>query len=754
MRTFAHLSGHSEYSSSSNATIKALVAAAAADGQTALALTDTNLTAAPLFRDEARRHGIKPVIGLDVRLIDDRRLSDDQPVYHLTLLAENRTGWHSLVALYNSSAVPGRSQQFVDYELLSRHADGLIALTGGRRGPIDTYLHENNADTARTNFTRLEAALGTGRVFLEASFPGAAQLLTGVFMGKTAHVVATGRYRQVAETDTAARKTLLDIRAGKSGLGYGEGGWLRTEAEMREQAPDSKAWQDAVTLASTVADAIEYDAIPEPGGNLASFPEPADFQNEGEYLRHLAFRGAASRYDEIPFEVIERLNAELEVIISKGAADSILIAHDLITWCADNDILTGARGNSSSSLVLYCLGITDINPLTYGLRYERFLRPGRTELTGLDIDIQSSRKQDAHGYLADRWPNRVARAATHSRVKAETWIRRGLVSEEKAALVEGRLQNRHIHPCALVIAPRDLADTVPVLPDRRSGHEHELPITNWDAQTLTNEGYLVLNLLGSSTLDVIAKTAAQARLDRAAPVRLGLLLPDGDGDLYADSTPAAWDLFAKGDADGVFLLGADDAVAAAKTARPRNLTDMAALLALYGKEERLNRYLSARINRPRLRYYHLEHLAADESEQSWLCQVLAPTHGEIVFQEQVMDLFASVGGFSGVEAEGAWRFLAKKSPDWMTLRAKFIEGAVREQYDRAGTRYSMAFSEATAGRVFDLIIESGPCLFSSSHAHAYARHAFQTAWLRTHFPEAFQRVLDEVQPHRRRPATA
>lgn len=753
MRTFAHLSGHSEYSSDSNATIKELVAAAAADGQTSLALTDTNLTAAPFFRDEARRHGIKPIIGLDVKWVENRHWEDRQKVFNLTLLAEDRSGWHSLVAIYNSAAVPGRSQAFVDYELLSRYAEGLIVLTGGRRGPIDTFLHENDADTARTNLTKLEAAVGPGRVFLEASFPGAAQLLTGVFMGKMVHVVATGRYRQVAEADTEARETLLDIRAGKGGFGYGESGWLRTAVEMRQQAPD-KAWQDAVTTAATIADAIHYDAIPEPGGNQALFPAPAGFRSEGEYLRHLAFRGAGSRFDEIPFEVIERLNAELEVIISKGAAHSILIAHDLIQWCADNGILTGARGHSSSSLVLFCLGITDINPLTYGLRYERFLRPERTELPGLDIDIQASRRQDAHGYLAKRWPDRVARAATHSQVKAETWIGRGLVSKEKTALVEGRFLTRHIHPCALVIAPRDLTDHLPALPDRRPGHEHELPVANWEPQTLLNEGYLVLNLLGSSTLDVIAQTAEKARLNRKGPVHLGLLLPDGDGDLYPGSTPAAWDLITKGDTDGVFQLGVDDAVAAAKAAQPRNLTDMAALIALYGKEERLNRYLAARKNRHPFHYHHLEHLTSDVSEKSWLIRTLEPTHGEIVFQEQVMDLFVIVGGFSGVDAVWAWRFLAKKSPDWMTLREKFIEGAVQEQYDRTGARYSMAFSKETAERVFDLMIESVPCLFSASHAHAYARHTIQTAWLRAHFPEEFQAVLDEVQPRRPRPTTA
>ncbi|ACL42384.1 DNA-directed DNA polymerase (plasmid) [Pseudarthrobacter chlorophenolicus A6] len=747
MGTFVHLNGHSEYSSDSNATIKELVAAAAADGQGALALTDTNLAAAPLLRAEARRHGIKPIIGLDVRLVENRHSTDHQQVFHLTLLAENRTGWHNLVALYNSSAVPGRSQSFVDHELLALHADGLIALTGGRRGPVEAFLDLNDADTARANFARLESTLGTGRVFLEASSPESAQLLTGVFMGRAVHVVATGRYRQTALEDTEARQTLMDIRAGKEGRGYGEGGWLRTESEMRRQAPDSQAWQNAVTIAATVGDAIHYDAIPEPGGNMPSFAVPDGFQSSGEYLRHLTFRGAGSRFDEISFEAIERLNNELEVIISKGAADSILITHDLIKWCTDNDILTGARGNSSSSLVLYCLGITDINPLTYGLRYERFLRPGRTEIPGLDIDIQASRMQDAHGYLSKRWPDRVARAATHSRVKADTWTRRGLVSEEKAALVDGRFLNRNIHPCAVVIAARDLTDQLPVLPDRRAGHEHELPVANWEAQTLLNEGYLVLNLLGSATLDVVAQAAALARLDRGSPVHLGLLLPVGD-DLYARSTPAAWDLITAGDTDGVFGLGAEEAVAAAKLARPRNLTDMAVLTALSGKEERRNRYLTARINRPRLRYYHLEHLTSEESEQAYLCRILAPTHGELVFQEQVMDLFSTVGGFSDVDAEGAWRFLAKKPRDWSGLREKFLAGAVQEKRGRAGDPYSMVFSAGTAEQVFDLIMEAVPFLFSASHAHAYAVRTFQTAWLRAHFPEAFQRVLDEVQPRR------
>jgi DNA polymerase-3 subunit alpha len=587
MGTFVHLNGHSEYSSDSNAQINQIVAAAAANGQRALALTDTNLVGAPHFREEAQRHGIKPIIGLDVRLVDDRRVSEPGSIHHLTLLAQNRTGWHNLVALYNAAAVPERRQSIVDYDLLGLYAEGLVVLTGGREGPIVSYLHEGKPETARENLTRLERAMGAWRVFLEASNPADAALLSAAFESPYMPVVATGQYRQVGESDSEGRKAIMNILAGRKGWGSrGPAMWLRTEAEMRELAADSLSWQNAIATAGKIADAIDYDVIPERGRNTPLFPVPEGFPNPEEYLRHLAFRGAASRFDEIPFEVIERLNGELEIIAAKeGAADTVLVAHDVIKWCADNGIFTAPRGNSSGSMVLYCLEMTDLNPLSYGLLFERFLRPERSDLPALDFDVQASRKQDVHDYLGHRWPARMARAAAHAVVKAETWIRRGLISEEQADLVEGRFLSRHIHACAVVVAPRELTDQLPILPDWRPGHDHELPVTNWDANTLRDEGYLVLHLLASSNLDLIAQTADKAREDRSAHVHLGRLLPDGDADLYASSTPAAWDLIATGDTDGVFQLGAQDAVTAARAARPRNLTDMAVLIALYGKED-------------------------------------------------------------------------------------------------------------------------------------------------------------------------
>ena len=198
MGTFVHLNGHSEHSTDGYARIKELVAAAKANGQTALALTDTNLSGALAFRDEAQRHGIKPIIGLDVRLIDATAESE---FFDLTLLAENRAGWHSLVALYNESWTrQTRNGSFVDYAMLARHADGLVALTGGRRGPVDSCLERNDVDAARAALSKLENTFGTGRVFLEAADPAAAQLLTGVFRDR--QVLATGRYRQAFETDT------------------------------------------------------------------------------------------------------------------------------------------------------------------------------------------------------------------------------------------------------------------------------------------------------------------------------------------------------------------------------------------------------------------------------------------------------------------------------------------------------------------------------------------------------------------------
>lgn len=755
MGTYVHLNGHSEYSTDSNAGIAELVAAAKANGQDTLALTDTNLDGALAFRAEAYRHGIKPIIGLDVRLVDDRDSAGNTGMpafYDLTLLAEDATGWHSLVSIYNASMESRRTHAFVDFALLTRHADGLIALTGGRRGPIDYFIDRNDVDTARANLTKLENAIGTGRVFLEASDPAAAQLLTGVFKNRIVHLVATARYRQVSEDDADARDTLMLVRSGyRRHETTPSAGWVMSEAEMRAEAPASRPWQDAITLASTIAATISPNAIPEPTRQVPSFRAPKGFRSADEYLRHLAFRGAGYRYDEIPLQVIERLNLELELITGNRAAEYLLITRDLITWCQGEGILTAPRGTSSGSLVLYCLEMTDTDPLRHDLKFERFMRTGREALPALDFDVQHSRCQEVHNYLAARWPARVARASSHARVNGSTVsIGAGMrLNEMAAAQVDGRIRYATPHVCAILIAPDEFHDTVPVRIDTMKGHEEGLPTAAWASETLKDQGYMVLNLLGSRTLDVIARTAEAVRATPEGSTHLGILLPDGDGELYGASTGAAWDLIATDDTDGVFQLGADHIAAAAKAAKPRDLTDMAALISLTFREDRLDAYLKARALRT-TRYGRYDGITADSTEQIWLSGALDATHGVILFQEQAMGLFTCVGGFSDAQAELAWRTLAKLSPDVAYLREKFIEGAVQEQHDRAGDLRSPVFSETTAGRVFDLLVKATPGAFSAAHAYSYARLAFQTAWLRANFPETFQRVLDEVQPRRKR----
>jgi DNA polymerase-3 subunit alpha len=201
--------------------------------------------------------------------------------------------------------------------MLARHADGLIALTGGRRGPIDSLLESNDVDGARGALTMLESTFGTGRVFLEASDPFAAQLLTGVFQHRNVHLLATGRYRQAVEADTAGREALNLFRSGRPGMAPRKAATVVSDADMRALAIDSILWQNAVSLTATVADTISPDAIPEPTRQVPVFPVPAGFADSADYLRHLAFRGAAKRHHG-PADVIER-STELDRVIAGTA---------------------------------------------------------------------------------------------------------------------------------------------------------------------------------------------------------------------------------------------------------------------------------------------------------------------------------------------------------------------------------------------------------------------------------------------------
>lgn len=737
MRNFVHLSGHSEYSTDGYSRIRELVAAAKGNGQSALALTDTNLSGALDFRDEARRLGIKPIIGLDIRL------SDSGKVYDLTLLAENSTGWHSLVALYSEARANevAVSHVMADHSLLARHADGVVALTGGRRGPVFAPLEANDVQSARTALSDLEAALGTGRVFLEATDPATAQLLAGVFPDRP--VLATARYRQAVEADSEGRDALAQVRSGRDHT-VGRDSWIKSDAEMRALG-GSRAWQNAVSMASAVAAAISADAIPSPARQVPDAGVPDGFTDAGDYLRHLAFRGLITRYDVIPLAAIERLNLELDRIIDvTGAAEYILAARDILDWCRNNGILTAARGTSSGSMVLFCLGLTEINPLQYRLKFDRFMRAGRDALPSLAVDIQRSRREDVLDYLAGRWPGQVARASSAARAKASSAKSSfSRITTANADMVDGRVKYLTAHACAIVLGSAPLLGNVPLRPG------HDLPVAAWEPQDLERQGFMVLNLLFSFALDVINRTAADVRISPEGDVRMGLLLPDGEGDLYGNDTDAAWDLIASGDTDGVFSLGGDTANAAAAEARPRSLTDMAVLIALSSKPLQLDAYLHARSLRAS-GWGRFELVTADGTEQMWLSGALSETCGQLVFQEQVIELLTRVGGFSNAQAELGWRTLAKKSPDAAYIRSQFMEGAVQEQRDRAGDLRSIAFSEETAERVFDLLVKATPNAFCGAHAYSYARVAFQSAFMRAHYPETFRRILDEVQPHRKR----
>ena len=582
MGTFVHLNGHSEFSADSNADVRMIVKAAMNDGQKALALTDTNLAAVHGFHMEAERHGIKPIIGLDVRLVNDRFAPDKlspAPYFDLTLLAQDRSGWHSLIALHNAALDSSGTHPLVDYALLEQHSAGLIAITGGRHCPVNTYLSSGLPAMAYESLDRLEDALGVGRVFLGASEPGQAEQLMAFFGARAVHLVATARYRQVHELDGEKREELIRLRSGWNPVRMEAAGWVKTEQEMRDLAPGSAAWQNAVTMTAKVADAITWETVPDTGHGVPAFSVPDGFPDSDSYLRHLAFRGAADRYDEIPLAVIERLNMELEGILAHRSADYVLLVEDLISWCDVQGILTSPRGTSSGSELLYCLGVTAIRPATYGLLFERLLAPGRTDLIDLDFDIQSSRRQEALDYLASRWPGRVARTSTFMKARSDSPL-------------NGRIKAASVHPCAILISRDPLATAVPL---RRIGTKGDnLPVAAWEIHALHGWGYMVLDLLGSVTLDLIAQTADAVRANPASRHRIGRLLADGDGDLYSDTTCAGWDLICSGDTDGVFMSGSDRMAKAAKAIQPRNISDMAALVALRGDETQTAKHLADR----------------------------------------------------------------------------------------------------------------------------------------------------------------
>jgi len=776
---FVHLHTHSEYSLLDGANrIPDLLDRIRTLGMDSLAITDHgNLHGAWQFYSEAKSRGVRPILGFEAYLAFGSRHKRERPVdapaaySHLVLLAKNRTGYRNLIKLSSIGFLEGYYRRpRIDREALEQHKEGLIGLAACLSGEIALYLRQGNEEAAKASARYFAQLFGKDGFWLEVQDHGLAEekvVSAGMFrLGQELGlpVLATNDAHYLKKDDAEAHDVLLAIGTGKDlddpnrFRFFGQESYVKSEAEMR---PLFSEHPQVLAETARVAELCEFDF--EKRYFLPQYPRPAEFASDNDLLVHLARAGARERYgDPLPAAVQQRLAYELDVIQRTGYAGYFLIVYDLIKAARDRGIPTGpGRGSSAGSLVAYALGITAVDPLKFDLLFERFLNPERVSMPDIDLDFCFERRSEVIEYVRARYGREsVGQIITFGTLKARAAFRdvaRTLrvemgdvdritklipsgpafaltlaeaaekVPEVKAAAaqderirkvlnlgarIEGLARHASVHAAGLVIAPGPLADYVPVC---IAPQDTDAIITQYDMVSLEQAGMLKIDLLGLKTLTVIHDAVQMIQ------ERHGVAVDPATLDL---EDAAVYELLRSGRTAGVFQFESPLATDCLRNMKCDRFDDLVATNALMRPGPLDSGMHLVFIRRKRgdepVRYPHAA-----------LRDVLEPTYGVIVYQEQVMRIANVLAGYSLAEADVLRKAVGKKDKELLQRElGPFVERAVARGHDRR-TVEDIAAQIATFGRYG----------FPKAHSVAYSILSFQTAWLKAHYAPEFMSAL-------------
>lgn len=769
---FVHLHVHSEYSLLDGAArIKDLVKTAAELGMPALALTDHGVMYGAFdFYRLAKAYGIRPILGCEVyvatRTRFDRvpRVDDNQ--YHLVLLAENETGYKNLLSLVSAAYLEGfYYKPRVDRELLAKHSKGLIALSGCLAGEIPTALQSFNFAKACETAQVYREIFGPENFFLELmdhKIPEQERTNAGLRqLSRELNVplVVTNDVHYIRKSDSLVHDILLCIQTGKTI--YDENRlrfptqefYFKSAEEMAALfSEDREALLKTREIAERCQVSIQFNQM-----HLPEYKVPKGY-NLDSYLRKLCWEGLARRYPgEVPAAVQERLEYELQVLCKMGFAGYFLVVQDFVNWARNEGILVGpGRGSAAGSLGAYVLGVTNIDPLKYGLLFERFLNPDRITMPDIDIDFCFERREEVIDYVVQKYgTNHVAQIITFGTMMARAVIRdvgrvlnlplkevdriAKLVPNELGVTLERALQTspelkdlyeedpevrnlldlakaiegipRHAstHAAGIVISREPLTNYVPL---QRTGNA---VTTQFPKEAVEKIGLLKIDLLGLRTLTVIKNTLEI--ISKTQKINL-------DPDKFPLDDERTYELLALGETIGVFQLESTGMRHLLKNMKPTRFEDLIALVALYRPGPLGSGMVEDFINRKN-GYTEVKYL------HSALEPILSETYGVILYQEQVMQISCELAGFTMAQADSLRRAMGKKKPEVViALRETFVSGA-----------QTCGVDAKVAGQIFDLMEHFAGYGFNKSHSAAYALIAYQTAYLKANYPLAFMAAL-------------
>ena len=782
MKEFVHLHLHSEYSLLDGACrIQQVVKKAKELGMKSLAITDHGVMYGVIdFYKACKKEGIRPILGCEVytaaRTLTDKdpRLDADQG--HLILLARNNQGYKNLMKLVSLGFTSGfYYKPRIDYEQLARYSEGLIALSACLAGDIPQLIMQQNYEKAKELALKLEGIMGKGNFYLEIQHNGIEEQkivntqLLNLSMEAGIPLAATNDVHYINREDSRAQEILICIQTGKTvedtdRLKFETDElYLKTTDEMWDHFSGCpEALVNTVEIADRCNVEITFGEI-----HLPKFDVPEGF-TPFEYLKMLCDKGLNLRYGDNP-ACRKQMEFELSVINQMGYVDYFLIVWDFIKYARDNGIMVGpGRGSAAGSIVSFCLRITNVDPIKYDLLFERFLNPERISMPDIDIDFCYERRQEVIDYVVRKYgEDRVAQIITFGTMAARAAVRdvgralaipyndvdkvakmipmmpgkhvmiadaieanpelRNLYSEDPtvkellntAMTLEGMPRHASTHAAGVVISNQPITEFVPLY------RNEDLILTQFPMTTLEELGLLKMDFLALRTITVIRDTLAMIRADKGIEL---------DIDKMDYNDPAVFELIGRGDTSGVFQLESSGMTQFMKDLQPTTLEDIIAGISLYrpGPMDQIPRYIRNKNNPDGITYL---------TEK--LKPILQVTYGCMVYQEQVMQICRSLGGYSLGRSDLVRRAMSKKKKDVMDAeRQNFVYGSV----DNSGNilipgAIRNGVDEKAAQTLFDEMMDFASYAFNKSHAAAYAYVGYQTAWFKCYYPVEFMAAL-------------
>ena len=769
MPDFCHLHCHTQYSLlDGTAKIQQLFSKAKQLDMSALAITDHgNMFGVPHFVNAAKKEGVKPIIGCEFYLAPDMHDHKDKTRYHQVLLAKNQIGYKNLTQLSSLGFIEGYYYKpRIDKKIIKKYAEGLMATTCCLAGEIPKTILKKGEKEAEKLFLEWRNIFGND-YYIELQRHGIKEqdvcneVLCKWAKKHQVKVIATNDVHYINQSDNTAQDVLLCLQTGKD---YDDPNRMRfANDQFFLKSPQEMAtlFQDIPeSIAHTTEIAEKVDTLSlERDILLPIFQTPKNFKSQDDYLKHLALKGALKRYGTITPVLEARIHHELDVIKATGFPGYFLIVQDLVNAAQNLGVVVGpGRGSSAGSVVAYCIGIVNVDPIKYDLLFERFLNPERISMPDIDIDFDDEGRQKVINYVVQQYgKNQVAQIITFGSMAAKSSIRdvarvlglplhqanhmaklvpskpgttlaqafaevpelaklrEGLTSPESkvlalAEILEGSARHTGIHAAGVIIAPDDLQQYIPVKIDKATN----LLVTQYDGSVVEQMGMLKMDFLGLKTLSIIKDTLSLIYKNHALKIDIDAI-PLDDAKTFA--------MYQKGDTIATFQFESEGMRAWLVKLQPTDIKDLIAMNALYrpGPMRFLPNFIARKHGKEKIAYPH-----------PLLEDILKHTYGIMVYQEQIMKTSQIMAGYTLGQADLLRKAMGKKQIDEMAKqRVVFVQGAIKKH----------AIAEKKAIEIFEMMEKFAEYGFPRAHSTAYSLVAYQTAFLKANYPAEYMAAV-------------